>query len=85
MKINYIIKPHKRDWVTKWLCCVFEHNCEEYYADRCFAPDVCEIETMIFPWQGGKDGKVTSWGELYCDRTGKSLCQCIKEFILLDN
>lgn len=51
-----------------------------------FAADICDVlgayvECMIFP---SKNGKVTSWGELYCNRnvnvTEKDLIRCINEF-----
>lgn len=58
--------------------CFFTVNEKEFYADKAFVHDFKCEETMIFP---AKDKKVTDWGELYCDRTGKSLQECIKEFI----
>ena len=51
-----------------------------------FAADVCDVagayvECMIFP---SENGKVTSWGELYCNRNvnvkEEDLIRCINEF-----
>ena len=58
-------------------CCRFKHNNKEYYADRAYIP-FCGLETMI---SEAKNGEVTNWSGLYCDRSGKSLEQCIDEFI----
>ena len=58
--------------------CVFECCGNYYYADRAFVRDAWCIETMIFA--ANSDGKVTDWGDLYCDRSGKSLRECIEEF-----
>lgn len=59
--------------------CVFKKGENYYYADRAYVYDCMCIETMIFP--ADKEGQVTSWTELYCDRSGKSLEDCIHEFL----
>lgn len=69
----------KRNEVTGGEYANFEHKGQHFYADRSYVRDYCCIETMIF--QCDEKGKVTNWGELYCDRTGKSLADCIDEFI----
>lgn len=48
-----------------------------FLADKCITPDA-GIETMIF--LADKDGKVSSWTDLYTDRMDKDLLLCIKEF-----
>lgn len=58
--------------------CVFEHKGAYYFADKSYVP-FCGIETMIF--RCNEKGEVTDWGELYCDRSGKSLDSCITEFL----
>lgn len=73
MQLN--IQPNHH---TGGTCCVFEHNNQHYYASRCFIP-FCGFETMIF--YADQNGKVTSGINLYCDRNGKPLEQCINEFI----
>jgi hypothetical protein len=57
--------------------CHFNDGENYYYADKAWIGG-CE-ETMIFPTD--KEGQVTSWTELYCDRSGKSLEECINEFL----
>lgn len=71
---KYNIKPNE---VNGGECCYFTHRYQEYYADKAYTPDFGE-ETMIFL---SKDKHVTSWSDLYCDRSGKSLEECIDEFI----
>lgn len=55
--------------------CEFEYKGKSYYADRSNVPYI-GIETMIFEVN---DGQV-DWSELYADRSGMSLTDCIKEF-----
>lgn len=45
--------------------CVFLHGNQWYYADLCFVL-YAGNECMIFKCT--KDGKVTDWGEQYCNR-----------------
>lgn len=63
---------------TNGVCCVFQKGEEFFYAD-CSPVPFIGPETMIFPCD--KDGNVTSWTEVYCDRTLKSLDDCVKEFL----
>ena len=49
-----------------------------FYADCSYVPCL-GMETMIFPCD--KEGNVTSWIDVYCDCSGKSLKDCIKEFL----
>lgn len=67
----------ERNPMTGGTCCVFKKGEKFFYADRSYVPYV-GMETMIFPCD--KDGNVTSWTEVYCDRT-KSLDNCVKEFL----
>lgn len=60
-------------------CCVFEKDGNWYYADKSYVP-YCGMETMIF--ECNEQGEVTSWTELYCDRSGLSLEECIEEFLM---
>lgn len=60
-------------------CVFFGPDLKYYYADKSFCMDVCCSETMIFPYDKNKE-EVSDWSELYCNRTGKSLSTCIKEF-----
>lgn len=55
--------------------CEFQYKSKSYYADKSYVPFIGS-ETMIFEVI---DGQV-DWSELYSDRTGKSLSDCIKEF-----
>ncbi len=57
---------------------VFQKGEKFFYADRSYVPFI-GMETMIFPCD--KEGTVTSWSELYCDRSGMSLKDCIEEFL----
>ena len=57
---------------------IFQKGENFFYADRSFVP-YTGIETMIFPCD--EEGTVTDWTELYCDRSGKSLESCVKEFL----
>lgn len=57
--------------------CNFEVNGKKYYADKAGVP-FCGEETMIFAYE--EDGNI-NWTDLYCDRSGKSLEDCINEFI----
>lgn len=59
-------------------CCVFEHNGQHFYADRSRVYPH-GLETVIFYCD--RYGKVSNWGDLYCDRSGKQLEECIDEFI----
>ena len=68
----------KRNLITGGHNCVFQKGDEFFYADRSYVPYV-GMETMIFPCDA--EGNVTSWAELYCDRSGQSLEQCIEEFL----
>lgn len=70
----------KRNPATGGTYCVFQKKGKFYYADRSYIPYYMGMmETMIFPCD--KEGTVTSWSELYCDRSGMSLEDCIKEFL----
>lgn len=68
-------------------CCIFEYNGSWYYADRVDLDNMpglpgglgLGIETMIFPYDKEK-GDVMNYHDLYCDRTGKSLEECIEEY-----
>jgi len=64
--------------MTGGQCTVFQKGENFYYADCSFVPYI-GLETMIFHCD--KDGNVTSWTELYCDRSGQSLEDCVKEFL----
>lgn len=68
----------KRNPYTGGHNCVFQKGKDFFYADCSFVPYIGE-ETMIFPCDA--EGNVTDWCELYCDRSGQSLEQCIKEFL----
>lgn len=69
----------KKNEYTGGQNCVFEHNGKWYYADKSYVP-FCGIETMIFQYDKEKE-EVIDWSDLYCDRSLKSLEQCIEEFI----
>ena len=58
--------------------CVFQKGEDFFYADRSFTCDH-GLETMIFPCD--KEGIVTDWDDVYCDNSGKSLMDCIEEFL----
>jgi hypothetical protein len=58
---------------------VFKKGNKYYMADKSFVMDAMCPETMIFPCD--ENGEVTSWLDVYCDRTDKTLDQCIKEFM----
>lgn len=58
--------------------CIFQKGKDLFRADRSYVP-FTGMETMIFPCD--KKGQVTSWSEVYCDRSGKSLIDCVKEFL----
>ena len=60
-------------------CCTFKKGDKYYWADKSWVSDAYCFETMIFP--SDADGNVTDWGEVYCDRTDKSLVACIQEFL----
>ena len=68
----------KRNPSTGGTSCVFQKGKNFFYADRSYVP-YTGMETMIFHCT--KDGKVTDWSELYCDHSGKSLEDCVKEFL----
>lgn len=75
----------KRNPSNGGLCCTFQHNGREYWADLCDVPFSYLVgyqnECMIFP---SVNGKVSSWGDLYCKRniplTEEALRECVKEF-----
>jgi len=69
----------RKNEITGGQCCVFQKNGEYFYADRSFTFDA-GMETMIFPYDKEIE-EVSDWGDLYCDRTGKSLKECIEEFL----
>ena len=71
---NYAIKSNQRNGGEY---CDFEVNGKKYYADKAYVP-FCGEETMIFAYD--EDGSI-DWTDLYCDRSGKSLADCIDEFI----
>ena len=57
---------------------VFQKGENFFYADCSYVP--CSgMETMIFPCD--KEGNVTRWIDVYCDSSGKSIEDCIKEFL----
>ena len=57
---------------------VFQKGKKYFYADCSYVP-YTGMETMIFHCD--KDGEVTNWSEVYCDRSGKSLRECVEEFL----
>lgn len=65
--------------MTGGTCCVFKKGENFFYADRSWVSYLACFETMIFP--ANEDGEVTDWGDLYCDRSGKSLDRCVEEFL----
>lgn len=70
---------------TRGVCCYFKHNDKYYYADKSPIPySWYGQETMIFPFDFEKQN-VTDWEELYVDRTGKSLEDCIEQFTGVKN
>ena len=73
MKLN--IKPNLH---TGGKYVTFEKDGNYYYADRSWTLD-WGMETMIFPCN--EDGEVSDWSELYCDHSGKSLEECVEEFV----
>ena len=65
---------------TGGVSCFFKYNGEYYYADKSFIQYTSYgWETMIFPFDFEKQD-VPDWEELYADRTGKSLEDCVEEF-----
>lgn len=70
----------KKNHFTGGHYCVFQKGKKFFYADKSPVPYLRVMETMIFPYDKAKE-EVSSWTELYCDRTGKSLEDCIKEFL----
>ena len=83
--MKYDIKPNP---VNGGEMCIFEHKGSWYYADRVDLDNIPMVtccsnlgtETMIFPYDKENEC-VFDWGDLYCDKTGKSLEECIDEFI----
>lgn len=83
--MKYDIKPNPNNGGEN---CIFEHKGSWYYADRVDLDNMpmmpgglnLGIETMIFPFDKEK-GDVMDYHDLYCDKTGKSLEECIDEFI----
>lgn len=69
----------RKNEITGGQCCVFQKNNEYFYADRSLVPFAGDMETMIFPCD--ENGEVISWTEVFCDRSGQSLLDCIKEFL----
>lgn len=59
--------------------CIFQKGDKFYYADKSRIPFDGE-ETMIFPYDKDADD-VSDWTDVYCDRSGKALLDCILEFI----
>lgn len=63
---------------------VFKYGESYFYADKTYVPFTGN-ETMIFICEPDEDEKgkfvVPNWTDLYCDRTGQSLNDCINEFI----
>lgn len=57
---------------------LFKKGNDYFWADRSFVP-YTGMETMIF--SADKEGNVIDWMDLYCDRSGKSLEECIREFL----
>lgn len=55
--------------------CEFQYGGKSYYADRSYVPYI-GTETMIFAVENGQ----INWSELYADRSGQSLTDCIREF-----
>lgn len=82
--MKYDIKPNTYNGGEY---CIFEHKGSWYYADRVDLDNMPMVpggfglgtETMIFPFDDEK-GEVANYHDLYCDRTGKSLVECIEEF-----
>lgn len=78
------IKNYKssKNFVNHGICATFEYDGQEYYADLCIVPDLNVSECMIFK---AKNGKVTDWGELYCERgipvDEEELYRCVAEFV----
>ena len=68
----------KRNLFTGGQYTVFQKGKDFFYADRSHVPDI-GIETMIFP--SNAEGEVTSWTEVYADRSRKSLKECVNEFL----
>lgn len=75
-----IIAVFMHNYVTGGDSCVFKKEDKYYYADKSFIPftPYC-LETMIFEYDP-ENQKVLNWNELFADRTGKSLKECIEEF-----
>lgn len=60
--------------------CVFRKGDKYYYADKSYIPyTFYGNETMVFEYDF-ESQTVPEWNELYCDRTGKSLEDCVEEF-----
>lgn len=57
---------------------IFQKGEDFFFADCSYVPYI-GMETMIFPCD--REGTVTSWIELYCDRSGMSLKDCVEEFL----
>jgi hypothetical protein len=73
MELNKIIE---NDY-TGGFSMYFKKGENFFYADQSPVPYI-GIETMIFACD--ENGEVTSWADLYCDRSGKSLAACVNEF-----
>ena len=79
MKLDIQTNPN-----TGGLYCFFKHGGKEYFADLSVLHYHYEPQTecMIF---AAKDGKVTSWSDLYCKCwlavTDENLTACVEEFI----
>ena len=74
----------ERNYYNNGLCCVFEHDGQEYYADLCLVPYADYTECMIFKSENGQL-TLKNARDLYCKRglevTEENLLACIEEFI----
>lgn len=80
MEIKILPQPAGR--LSRSVSALFQKDNKWYYADLSDCLDVGN-ECMIFP--ANKNGKVTSWTEVYCNRESdeiseENLLTCIKEF-----
>lgn len=82
---NEVVAIFMNNESTGGMSSIFKHNGKYYYADKSFIPySYYGWETMIFPYDFEKQ-EVSDWGELYEDRTGKSLEDCIEQFTGVKN
>lgn len=75
-----VVAVFMHNHITNGQSCIFKKGDKYYYADKSYIPYTSYgYETMIFEYDF-KNQKVSNWVELYADRTGKSLKECIEEF-----